>query len=148
VGTVWFMFAAVAAHKLVVAFCVGMELLVARTRTSLAIIYLITFSIVTPIGIGVGIGISQQSDANQPSVPSGILQGIASGTLLYVVFFEILTQNHAGWRAYIAAIAGFALMFGLQILCKYFIKVVADKMQFQYGLIDTSETYDINSVFV
>ncbi|KAM8714412.1 hypothetical protein ACLKA7_014529 [Drosophila subpalustris] len=116
VGTVWFMFAAVAAHKLVLAFCVGMELLVSRTRTSLAIIYLITFSIVTPIGIGVGIGISQQADANQPSVPSGILQGIASGTLLYVVFFEILTQNHAGWRAYIAALAGFAVMFGLQIL--------------------------------
>ncbi|XP_034478021.1 zinc transporter ZIP1 [Drosophila innubila] len=116
VGTVWFMFAAVAAHKLVLAFCVGMELLVARTRTSLAIIYLITFSIVTPIGIGVGIGISQQAGANQPSVPSGILQGIASGTLLYVVFFEILTENHAGWRAYVAAVAGFALMFGLQIL--------------------------------
>ncbi|KAL7737710.1 hypothetical protein ACLKA6_006105 [Drosophila palustris] len=116
VGTVWFMFAAVAAHKLVLAFCVGMELLVSRTRTSLAIIYLITFSIVTPIGIGVGIGISQQADANQPSVPSGILQGIASGTLLYVVFFEILTQNHAGWKAYIAALAGFAVMFGLQIL--------------------------------
>ncbi|EDW61666.1 zinc transporter ZIP1 [Drosophila virilis] len=116
VGTVWFMFGAVAAHKLVLAFCVGMELMVARTRASLAIIYLITFSIVTPIGIGIGIGISQQADANQPSVPSGILQGIASGTLLYVVFFEILTQNHAGWRAYIAALAGFALMFGLQIL--------------------------------
>ncbi|EDW01999.1 zinc transporter ZIP1 [Drosophila grimshawi] len=116
VGTVWFMFAAVAAHKLVLAFCVGMELLVARTRTTLAIIYLITFSIVTPIGIGVGIGISQQANANQPSVPSGILQGIASGTLLYVVYFEILTQNHAGWRAYLAALIGFALMFGLQIL--------------------------------
>ncbi|SPP73026.1 zinc transporter ZIP1 [Drosophila guanche] len=115
-GTVWFMFAAVAAHKLVLAFCVGMELLVARTRSSLAIIYLITFSIVTPIGIGVGIGISQNVQPNQPSVPSGILQGIASGTLLYVVFCEILTENHAGWRAYIAALAGFALMFGLQIL--------------------------------
>ncbi|KAH8299816.1 hypothetical protein KR044_006421 [Drosophila immigrans] len=118
VGTVWFMFGAVAAHKLVLAFCVGMELLVARTRTSLAIVYLITFSIVTPIGIGIGIGISQQADANQPSVPSGILQGIACGTLLYVVFFEILTQNHAGWRPYVACLAGFALMFGLQILCK------------------------------
>ncbi|KAH8394696.1 hypothetical protein KR222_002035, partial [Zaprionus bogoriensis] len=118
VGTVWFMFGAVAAHKLVLAFCVGMELLVARTRVVLALIYLITFSIVTPIGIGVGIAISQQQDGNRPSVPSGILQGIASGTLLYVVFFEILTRSHAGWRAYIAALAGFALMFGLQILCK------------------------------
>lgn len=119
VATVWFMFAAVAAHKLVLAFCVGMELLVARTRPFLAILYLITFAIVTPIGIGVGIAISQQANANQPSIPSGILQGIASGTLLYVVFFEILTENHAGWRAYVAALAGFGVMFGLQILCKF-----------------------------
>lgn len=118
VSTVWFMFGAVAAHKLVLAFCVGMELLVARTRGSLAIVYLVTFSIVTPIGIGVGLGISQQVVAGQPSLPSGVLQGIACGTLLYVVFFEILTENHAGWRALISALAGFSLMFGLQILCK------------------------------
>lgn len=118
VATVWFMFAAVAAHKLVLAFCVGMELLVARTRPLLAILYLITFAIVTPVGIGVGIAISRQQNANQPSIPSGILQGIASGTLLYVVFFEILTETHAGWRAYVAALAGFGVMFGLQILCK------------------------------
>ncbi|XP_017050186.1 zinc transporter ZIP1 [Drosophila ficusphila] len=116
VSTVWFMFGAVAAHKLVLAFCVGMELLVARTRSSLAIVYLVTFSIVTPIGIGVGLGISQQVAAGQPSLPSGVLQGIACGTLLYVVFFEILTESHAGWRALLAAVAGFALMFGLQIL--------------------------------
>ncbi|KAH8285585.1 hypothetical protein KR054_011298, partial [Drosophila jambulina] len=116
VSTVWFMFGAVAAHKLVLAFCVGMELLVARTRRSLAIVYLVTFSIVTPIGIGVGLGISQQVVAGQPSLPSGVLQGIACGTLLYVVFFEILTESHAGWRALISALAGFSLMFGLQIL--------------------------------
>ncbi|KAH8334515.1 hypothetical protein KR059_010915, partial [Drosophila kikkawai] len=116
VSTVWFMFGAVAAHKLVLAFCVGMELLVARTRGSLAIVYLVTFSIVTPIGIGVGLGISEQVVAGQPSLPSGVLQGIACGTLLYVVFFEILTENHAGWRALISALAGFTLMFGLQIL--------------------------------
>lgn len=118
VSTVWFMFGAVSAHKLVLAFCVGMELLVARTRSSLAILYLVTFSIVTPIGIGVGLGISQQVAAGQPSLPSGVLQGIACGTLLYVVFFEILTESHAGWRALVAAVAGFALMFGLQILCE------------------------------
>lgn len=119
VSTVWFMFGAVAAHKLVLAFCVGMELLVARTRGSLAIIYLVTFSIVTPIGIGVGLGISHQVAPGHPSLPSGILQGIACGTLLYVVFFEILTENHSRWLSMLATVAGFALMFGLQILCKY-----------------------------
>ncbi|XP_030386155.1 zinc transporter ZIP3 [Scaptodrosophila lebanonensis] len=116
VGTVWFMFGAVAAHKLVLAFCVGMELLVAQTRTALAIIYIITFSIMTPIGIGIGIAISNSGSANSTDVPSGILQGIATGTIIYVVFFEILTENQSGWRSYFSALAGFILMFGLQIL--------------------------------
>ncbi|XP_043663133.1 zinc transporter ZIP2 [Drosophila teissieri] len=116
VSTVWFMFGAVSAHKFVLAFCVGMELLVARTRSSLAILYLMTFSIVTPIGIGIGLGISQHVAAGQPSLPSGVLQAIACGTLMYVVFFEILTESHAGWWALVAAVAGFALMLGLQIL--------------------------------
>ncbi|KAH8272865.1 hypothetical protein KR018_006163, partial [Drosophila ironensis] len=118
VTTVWVMFGAVAAHKLVLAFCVGMELLVARTRASLAIVYLVTFSIVTPIGIGVGLGISHQVAAGHPSLPSGILQGIACGTLLYVVFFEILTENHGGWQPLVSTLVGFALMLGLQILCE------------------------------
>ncbi|XP_030386277.1 zinc transporter ZIP1 [Scaptodrosophila lebanonensis] len=114
--TVYFMMGAIAAHKLVLAFCIGLEIMMARTRLLLAIIYLLVFSIVTPIGIGIGIAVSETASANQPSIPSGILQGIACGTLLYVVFFEIVTKDHAGWRVYLSSLVGFLLMFGLQIL--------------------------------
>lgn len=48
------MFAAVAAHKFVIAFCIGVELTAARTRRYLSIIYVCTFAIVSPLGIGIG----------------------------------------------------------------------------------------------
>ncbi|EDW77039.1 uncharacterized protein Dwil_GK22156 [Drosophila willistoni] len=115
VDTVWFMCAAIACHKLVLAFCIGMEIMMAHTRWLIAVIYLVIFSIVTPIGVGIGIAVSETASANQPSIASGILQGIACGTLLYVVFFEIVAKNHAGWRVFLSSLVGFVLMFGLQI---------------------------------
>lgn len=115
VDTVWFMCGAIAAHKLVLAFCIGMEIMMAHTRWLIAVIYLVVFSIVTPIGVGIGIAVSESSAANEPSIPAGILQGIACGTLLYVVYFEIVAKNHAGWRIFLCSLGGFLLMFGLQI---------------------------------
>lgn len=48
------MFGAVAAHKFVIAFCIGVELIASRTRRYLSVIYVVTFAVVSPIGIGVG----------------------------------------------------------------------------------------------
>lgn len=115
VSTVWFMTGAIAVHKLVLAFCIGMEIMMAHTRLLVAVIYLLVFSIVTPIGVGIGIAVSESSAANQPSTVSGILQGLACGTLIYVVFFEIVAKNHAGLRVLLSSVVGFILMFGLQI---------------------------------
>ncbi|XP_016991614.1 zinc transporter ZIP1 [Drosophila rhopaloa] len=115
VSTVWFMTGAIAVHKLVLAFCIGMEIMMAHTRWLLAVVYLLIFSIVTPIGVGIGIAVSESATANQPSTVSGILQGLACGTLIYVVFFEIVAKNHAGLRVLLSSIVGFVLMFGLQI---------------------------------
>ncbi|KAI8037111.1 hypothetical protein M5D96_009858 [Drosophila gunungcola] len=97
VSTVWFMTGAIAVHKLVLAFCIGMEIMMAHTRWLLAVVYLLVFSIVTPIGVGIGIA------------------GLACGTLIYVVFFEIVAKNHAGLRVLLSSVVGFVLMFGLQI---------------------------------
>ncbi|XP_017068655.1 zinc transporter ZIP1 [Drosophila eugracilis] len=115
VSTVWFMTGAIAVHKLVLAFCIGMEIMMAHTRWVIAVIYLLVFSIVTPIGVGIGIAVSESASANQPSTVSGILQGLACGTLIYVVFFEIVAKNHAGIRVLLSSMVGFVLMFGLQI---------------------------------
>ncbi|GLG96463.1 Uncharacterized protein GBIM_03441 [Gryllus bimaculatus] len=119
---VYYLMGAVAAHKLVLAFCVGLELVAARTRTRLAVLYVVVFAAVSPIGIGVGVALSGDGGASdvEHGVANSLLQGLASGTLLYVVFFEVLQRERAaaaglGLRQLLAVLAGFALMFGLLI---------------------------------
>lgn len=116
-ATVWYMFGAVAAHKLVLAFCVGVELIVAKTQKWLAFVYVFTFAAVSPIGIGIGIIISGESSTT--GLVSAILQGLASGTLMYVVFFEILQKGRSGILQFLAVITGYSLMFGLTFISKF-----------------------------
>lgn len=47
---VYFMFAAVCAHKFVIAFCVGIELIVQKTKPWLALVYILVYSGVSAIG--------------------------------------------------------------------------------------------------
>lgn len=117
---VWYLFSAVAAHKLVLAFCVGVELIVAKTHRWLAFVYVLTFSIVSPIGIGIGILVSSGDVNSSTALVSAILQGLASGTLLYVVFFEILQKDKSGLLQLVATLIGFFIMFGLQFISKFF----------------------------
>ncbi|CAG9836989.1 unnamed protein product [Diabrotica balteata] len=118
VEKVWYLFAAIATHKLVIAFCVGMELVTSQTRTLLVFLYIGTFAVVTPLGIGAGIILSEKDSTED--VTSIVLQGMAAGTLLYVVFFEVLAReknnNHSGFWQLLAIWAGFACMFVLQVM--------------------------------
>lgn len=50
VQKVWYLFAAIATHKLVIAFCVGIELISSKTKLLFVIIYIGTFAAVTPLG--------------------------------------------------------------------------------------------------
>lgn len=113
---VWYMFGAVAAHKLVIAFCIGVELVSSGLRTTIVVAYIFTFAIVSPLGIGIGI-ILTNDDAFATTVASVFLQGLASGTLLYVVFFEILQADKKhGLKQYCAILGGFILMFGITMM--------------------------------
>lgn len=112
------MLGAVSAHKLVIAFCIGIELIANRTKTYLTIIYITTFAVVSPLGIGIGLLLVGGEGATAAGSYSVVLQGLASGTLLYVIFFEIWKSDRSGILQYFAALVGFVLMFGLQLLSK------------------------------
>lgn len=120
-STVWYMFGAVSAHKLVIAFCIGVELVITRTKTLLNVIYVFTFAIVSPLGIGIGIAVTKDSEKST-DIASVILQGLASGTLLYVVFFEILQKDRkGGLKQYAAILLGFSIMFIITVFSKSYI---------------------------
>ncbi|XP_074037056.1 zinc transporter ZIP1 [Leptinotarsa decemlineata] len=118
VEKVWYLFAAIATHKLVIAFCVGVELVTSKTKTMLVVLYIGTFALVTPLGIGAGLILSEKSTSED--VTSIVLQGMAAGTLLYVVFFEVLARErsnrHNGFWQLVAVTAGFMCMFLLQVI--------------------------------
>lgn len=117
-ANVWYMFGSVSAHKVVIAFCIGVELMVHKTKNWLVILYIFVYAIVSPIGIAIGIWLSNADDSDAISVASVILQGLASGTLLYVIFFEILSKHKDGIVQYFAVVFGFFLMFGLKFIGK------------------------------
>lgn len=118
-GSVWYMFGAVSAHKLVIAFCIGVELVTTGTRKLLCILYVFTFAVVSPIGIGLGIILTGGTNS-ATDVASVVLQGLASGTLLYVVFFEILQgERKHGLRQWCAVVVGFVIMFIITVFSKY-----------------------------
>lgn len=112
------MLGAIAAHKLVIAFCIGVELIATRTKTWLSFVYITTFAVVSPLGIGIGILLVGGEGATAAGLTSVILQGLASGTLLYVIFFEIWKSDRSGILQYFAALVGFGIMFGIQLAGK------------------------------
>ncbi|XP_003424613.1 zinc transporter ZIP3 isoform X4 [Nasonia vitripennis] len=113
---VWYMFGAVAAHKFIIAFCIGVELTTSRTRAILSYVYVCMFAVVSPLGIGIGMILVGGNSAAASGPAAVALQGLASGTLLYVVFFEILHKHRDGLFQYLSIILGFLVMFGLQVL--------------------------------
>lgn len=73
-------FVAVATHKFVICFCVGMELMSSKTRTPLFILYMITFSVMTPLGIGIGAALNAAKAEDQAYIlATAILQGKYQG---------------------------------------------------------------------
>ncbi|XP_037801051.1 zinc transporter ZIP3-like [Penaeus monodon] len=99
---VWYLFGAICAHKLVIAFCMGLELLVAGTVVGLMVVYMVVFALVSPLGIAIGIIVTENITSSDGGhlVAVTILQGLAGGTILYVTFFEVLERerNHGGGR--------------------------------------------------
>lgn len=114
-NSVWYLLTAVAVHKSVIAFCIGVEMVSAGTSVFLVMVYSVIFAIAAPVGISVGLFFTvSEGDMGTASV---ILQGIATGTLLYVVFFEVLKKDPGKQRTtshMFAVLIGFAVMAVLQ----------------------------------
>lgn len=127
-ASVVYLAGAIATHKLVIAFCVGMELYVTGASTRTILGYLSVFSMVTPLGIMTGLVLGHfNNDSENLGATPTILQGMAAGTLLYVVFFEVLARERAndksGLLQLAAIIAGFTLMLLLQLFSEFLIEM-------------------------
>ena len=88
--------AALSVHKFILAFSLGLSF-TRNGRMSLAAILraCLVFCAMSPLGIGIGIGVTDLTEGNKrvTLLVNGTMLGIACGTFLYVVFFEIVPRE-------------------------------------------------------
>lgn len=115
VNNIWSMFTAVIIHKVLIGFTLGLQMFEnAQWSVRRTILLMLIFSVISPIGIVIGILIE---DLNVQSVTehfvSALLKALATGTFMYVTFFEILGReisHDATPLQILFAIIGFGLM--------------------------------------
>lgn len=95
---VMILFTAVISHKLVVAFCLGVELTAAQgSKFKHHFMAIFVFSVGSVVGILIGMGLVDLNSVTQSKFLP-VLQGIAGGTLLYVTLCEVLPREKARWH--------------------------------------------------
>lgn len=82
---------AVAIHKCILAFTLGLNLRPSRLRKCSVVASALVFSAMAPLGIGGSLLL--QGGGHASVLASGILQGISCGTFVYVTFFEVLPHE-------------------------------------------------------
>ncbi|KAL0125440.1 hypothetical protein PUN28_004513 [Cardiocondyla obscurior] len=88
---------AVASHKFVVGFCLGLELAGVSKSIPKLILVIFIFAIGSVVGIGIGM-LTFQVDTEWSNIILPILQGLAGGTLLYVTVSEVLPRERTRWH--------------------------------------------------
>lgn len=80
----WVMFGAVASHKFVISFCMGMELMNSQAGIRTLVGSILFFGVVTSLGIGIGGAVSTSSTNN---LPVAVIEVIT--TSIQILFFSI-----------------------------------------------------------
>lgn len=127
-NSILFLYLSIASHKYAIAFCIGLDLVMASSRLKTIVLSMMTFSLVSPIGVIVGMGLISVNptkgkyDVDSPV--SAVMQGIAGGTLIYVVCFEVLQRQSSdthkkGIQNVLFVICGFLLSLLFKIITKH-----------------------------
>ncbi|KAH7962454.1 zinc transporter ZIP1 isoform X2 [Rhipicephalus sanguineus] len=113
----WIMFLAISIHKFVIAFVVGFDMKASHMRTRTILIYIAVFSAMSPLGALIG-AVTKNKLEDSPVVAG--LNGVATGTLLYVTFFEVLQRDKnsqlSGVLQLLAVLLGFGIMLTLVLV--------------------------------
>ncbi|XP_033322958.1 zinc/iron regulated transporter-related protein 88E [Megalopta genalis] len=103
---------AVASHKFVVGFCLGLELAGASSSVFRLVLAIFTFSAGSAVGIGTGM-LMLRMKHEWLTVCLPILQGLAGGSLLFVTVSEILPRERARWHKSSRRSAGIVQFFSV-----------------------------------
>ncbi len=128
---VWSLFLAITTHKCVIAFSTGLQLAqVYSPAIRPILVSIVVYATMSPFGASVGTVVIHQlrrSARLDLNMVNGVLQSIATGTFMYITFFEILVKSLSsgggvpgrGSGSLVqlgAVILGFGVMAGLAVL--------------------------------
>ncbi|KAM3927173.1 zinc transporter ZIP1-like [Leptodactylus fuscus] len=110
---------AILIHKSIIAVSLSLLLMQSNVKTRWFVLSIVTFALMSPIGISIGIGV-METQANGSILVQAVLEGLAAGTFVYITFLEILPHelNSHKWRLpkLIFIVLGFSGMAGLRFL--------------------------------
>ncbi|CAL1544219.1 unnamed protein product [Lymnaea stagnalis] len=113
-SSVWALCFAIVVHRCVLAFKLGMDLCRGEEKQGTAFLCIGVFTLISTLGIIIGIVISSGASLySNVSVPEAILQSLATGTIFYIVFFDILFKDLEGkddLKRVSSSFVGFSLM--------------------------------------
>lgn len=113
-SNVWSLCFAIAVHRCILAFGLGYQLTKENEGHGMACFCVGCFSLILGLGIITGIGISSSTKLySHVNVPDAILQSVATGTIFYIIFFDILfkdLQGHEDLRRISCTFVGFCMM--------------------------------------
>ena len=95
-SSVWNLFIAIVVHKCIIAFSIGIQFAENLRTYSRAVLFVLFFALMSPIGIGIGTALTTINGGNAVlRATSAVLEAIATGTFLHVTFFEVLQKEIA-----------------------------------------------------
>lgn len=117
---VWTLLFALCCHKIFVFISIGFKMFEVLKSRCRAIFILTVLSAVSPLGIVIGVSITSNENRVSEFAASAVLQGLATGTFIYVTFLEILFNEfkcHAHDLAKVLSmVSGFVLVSAVKYL--------------------------------
>lgn len=80
-------------HKSIIAFNLAFKLWQGRLRCSAVAGCVLTFAVMSPLGIGVGMSLMETKGSLQHQLTGSTLQGMATRTFIYITVIEALSQE-------------------------------------------------------
>ncbi|XP_029592524.1 zinc transporter ZIP1 isoform X2 [Salmo trutta] len=104
-------------HKSIISFSLALKLAQGKLRRAAVVGCLLLFALMSPLGIGLGIALTETKSSPQHQLARSTLEGLASGTFLYIIFMEILPHELSSPQNRISKVAmiltGFAVVTGV-----------------------------------
>ena len=115
---VWNLFIAIVSHESIIGFSLGLQFVKNKFSISRILVLTGVCSLFEPVGVGIGTIVVELGDPSRTlDIVNGVLQSLATGTFIYITFFEILQEEimpgESSLLKLFSVIIGFCMMAAL-----------------------------------